>query len=170
MNTVNKSSLVFTLLLLTILISGCKYSFTGASISSETKTVQIDYFPNQSSLIQPSLSQTFTEKLKDRFVSQTSLELVKNNGDISFKGAITNYYSNPTAIQGNEQAALNRLTITVRVNYVNINDSDKNFETSFSRYADYSSSQNLVTVEFALIDEICDQLVNDIFNKSVVNW
>jgi hypothetical protein len=132
--------------------------------------VQIDFFPNQSSLVQPSLSQTFTEKLRDRFVSQTNLELVTSGGDLIFEGAITNYFSRPLAIQGNEQAALNRLTITVQVKYSNRKSPDDDFDSAFTRYADFSANQNLASVELDLIDQICDQLVNDIFNKSVVNW
>ena len=153
-----------------MVIISCSYSFTGASVSPDVKTVQIDFFPNHSSLVQPSLSQTFTEKLKDRFVSQTNLELVKNSGELVFEGAITNYFSQPMAIQSTEQAALNRLTISVQVKYTNKKDTEKSFETAFTRYADFSSSQNLASVEVRLIDEICEQLVNDIFNKSVVNW
>ena len=68
--------LVASLLLLTscFAITGCDvYSFTGASISPEIKTISIASFPNQASLVQPSLSQVFTEKLKDKFVSQTNL-------------------------------------------------------------------------------------------------
>lgn len=165
------SILSLTSLLLVVLgISGCSYSFTGASVSPDVKTVQIDFFPNQSSLVQPSLSQTFTEKLRDRFVSQTNLELVTSGGDLIFEGAITNYFSRPLAIQGNEQAALNRITITVQVKYSNRKSPDDDFDNAFTRYADFSANQNLASVELDLIDQICDQLVNDIFNKSVVNW
>jgi outer membrane lipopolysaccharide assembly protein LptE/RlpB len=162
---------VLAILAIVVLVtSGCSYSFTGASVSPEVKTVQIDFFPNQASLVQPSLSQTFTEKLRDRFVSQTSLELVTSGGDLIFEGAITNYFSRPLAIQGNEQAALNRLTITVKVKYSNRNKPEDDFDSAFTRYADFSANQNLASVELDLIGQICDQLVNDIFNKSVVNW
>ena len=45
------------------------------------------------------------------------------------------------AIQGDETAAMNRLTITVSVSFTNKFDETQNFEQSFSRYADYSSTQ-----------------------------
>ena len=83
--------LVASLLLLTscLAITGCGvYSFTGASISPEIKTISIATFPNQASLVQPSLSQVFTEKLKDKFVSQTNLTQINSSGDISFEGYI----------------------------------------------------------------------------------
>ncbi len=162
---------LFAILICASIIAGCKvYSFTGASISPEIKTVSIDYFSNRASLVQPSLSQVFTEKLKDKFVSQTNLSQVTGNGDLRFEGFITDYNSQPTAIQGNEQAALNRLSITVMVKFTNTRDEKQNFESSFSRFADYDSQKNLASVESQLISDICNQLVDDIFNKAVINW
>lgn len=163
--------LIGSCLLIAVFIAGCKvYSFTGASISPEIKTVSIQFFPNRAPIVQPSLSQAFTEKLKDKFVSETSLTLVKGSGDLNFEGAIIDYNTQPTAIQGNDNAALNRLTITVTVKFTNTKDSKQDFETNFSRYADYNSKLSLTTVEQDLITQVNAQLVDDIFNKSVVNW
>ena len=152
--------------------ASCKmnYSFTGGSIDPKIKTISIKYFTNNAILIQPTLSQSFTEALKDKFSSQTKLNLVKNGGDLNIEGAITGYSTTPVAIQGNETAALNRLTITVSVKFTNNLDEKQNFEQSFSRFEDYPSSQNLSTVEETLIKDINEALVEDIFNKSVVNW
>jgi hypothetical protein len=146
------------------------YSFTGASISPNVKTVTILNFPNNAGLVVPTLSRTLTEALKDYFSSQTNLILIERNGDLLLDGSITSYAVLPVAIQGNETAALNRLTITVSVKFTNKTDPKQNWETSFSRYQDYSSSFNLSTVEEGLIRQITDQLVQDIFNKAVVNW
>jgi hypothetical protein len=160
-------------LTLTLLVfSGCKinYSFTGASISPSVKTISIAYFQNKATLVVPTLSRDFTESLKDYFTSQTSLNLVDRNGDLRIEGAITGYAVSPVAIQGNEQAALNRLTITVAVKFTNTTDEKQNYETNFSRYQDYSSTQQLVAVQATLIEEINKQLVQDIFIKSVANW
>jgi len=164
-------SLLLSLILL-LASAGCKvnYSFTGGSIDPKIKTISIQYFPNNAILVQPSLSQSFTEALKDKFSSQTKLNLIKKGGDLNIEGAITGYYTSPVAIQGNETAALNRLTITVSVKFTNNLDEKQNFEQSFSRYEDYPSSQNLSAVEETLIKDINTALVEDIFNKSVVNW
>ena len=67
------------------------YSFNGASISNQTKTISIDYFKNSASTVQPILSQVITEKLKDYFTQQTNLSINENNGDLKFKGEITKY-------------------------------------------------------------------------------
>jgi len=170
MHTRNKYTIPAVLMLLAFISACGVYSFTGASISPEIKTVSISYFPNRATTIQPSLSQVFTEKMKDKFVSQTTLTLTNDPGDLQFEGYITDYFTQPTAIQGNEQAALNRLTINVKVKFVNTKDEKQSFETSFSRFADYDSQQNLALVETDLINEICNQLVDDIFNKAVINW
>jgi hypothetical protein len=147
-----------------------KYSFSGASVSPDTKTVSIQQFRNNASLAPPTLPQTFAEALKDIFVSQTNLSFTKN-GDLNFDGEITGYATAPVAIQaGSDQAALNRLTITVNVKFTNAKDEKQNFETSFSRYADYPSSQSLTAVQNQLIDDINKQLVQDIFNKAMINW
>ncbi|PLX00915.1 MAG: hypothetical protein C0594_15035 [Marinilabiliales bacterium] len=155
-----------------LIISGCtvKYSFTGASISPDVKTVSIDYFQNQAQIVQPTLSQTFTEELKNTFITQTNLEMTEGNGDLQFSGAITGYNTRPMAIQGDEVAALNRLTVTVKVKFINIKDEKQNFDKTFSAFADYDSNENLESVEEQLIAEIVQQLTEDIFNAAVANW
>jgi hypothetical protein len=147
------------------------YSFTGASISPDVKTISIQYFTNNASLVVPTLSRTITETLKDYFSTQTSLALVTRNGDLNIEGSITNYSVNPMAIQGNETAAMNRISVTINVKFTNTKNEKQNFDNvSFTRSQDYSSTLSLSTVEDALLKEISNQLVQDIFNKSVVNW
>ena len=165
--------LIFNVLVLifSASLSSCGlYTFTGASVPPEAKTVSIALFPNKAELVQPVLSQSFTESLREKFSSQTSLILVPRNGDLHFEGEITGYSTEPVAITGEQQAALIRLKITVNVRYVSKFSPKDNFETSFSRYEDYSSSLNLASVELDLISKISAALVEDIFNKSVVNW
>jgi hypothetical protein len=146
------------------------YSFTGASISPNVKTVSIAYLPNNAGLVVPTLSRTVTDALRDYFTSQTNLNLVDRNGDLNLDGAITQYAVQPVAIQGNETAAMNRLTIVVSIKFTNKTDPKQNWEQTFSHYQDYSSTFNLSSVQEGLIKDITDQLVQDIFNKAVVNW
>lgn len=155
-----------------ILLSGCKmhYSFSGASIPPEAKTVSVTYFQNNASLAPPTLSQTFTEALRDKLSSQSHLALINKGGDLAFEGSITGYATSPIGIQSTDQAALNRLTITVDVKYTCSFDEKKDFQQSFTRYADYTSSQSLSSVEDGLIRDIDDQLVQDIFNKALNDW
>lgn len=155
-----------------MMIASCKmqFSFSGVSVSPDVKTVAIQTFRNNASLAPPTLPQTFTDALKDIFTSQTNLGMVSSGGDLNFEGEIVNYLTAPVAIQSNDQAALNRLTITVSVKFTNLKDEKQNFETSFSRYADFSSTQSLTAVQNSLIEEINKQLAQDIFNRAMINW
>ena len=160
------------MIMLLLLLNSCRmsYSFTGASISPNVKTVSIAYIPNNAGLVVPTLSRTFTDALRNYFTSQTNLVLVDRSGDLNLDGAITQYVVVPVAIQGNETAAMNRLTIVVSVKFTNKTDTKQNWEQTFSRYVDYASTYNLSSVQDGLIADITEQLVQDIFNKAVVNW
>jgi len=158
------------LLLCTSLSCKMNYSFQGASVPPEAKTVSIQYFQNFAPLASPTLSQTLTEALKDIFSTQTHLAVINGSADLNFEGTITGYTTAPISIQSNDQAAQNRLTITISVKFTNRFDEKKNFESSFSRYADYSSQSSLASVETTLIQAINTQLVQDIYNKAFNNW
>ena len=145
------------------------YSFSGASIPAEAKTVSVDYFPNHAQLVNPMLSNNLTNALRDAMTNQTTLDMVEAGGDLAFEGEITDYRTNPVAITG-QTAAMNRLTITVKVRFSNRIDDSKDFEQTFSRYEDYPSDQDLNSVQESLTATIIDQLVEDIFNKALVNW
>ena len=145
------------------------YSFSGASIPAEAKTVSVDYFPNHAQLVNPMLSNNFTNALRDAMTNQTTLDMVETGGDLAFEGEITDYRTTPVAITG-QTAAMNRLTVTVKVRFSNRIDETKDFEQTFSRYEDYPSDQDLNSVQEALTATIVDQLVEDIFNKALVNW
>ncbi|MBC8474264.1 MAG: LptE family protein [Cryomorphaceae bacterium] len=162
---------IFSIVLASIFMTSCGiYSFTGASIPSEAKTVSVAYFTTTATNSPSSLNQTITEGLKDLFLSQTNLDLTELEGDLSFSGQITKYQLSPMAIQANETAGQNRLTIDIKVKYTNSFDDKQNFESTFSRYRDFSSSQNLADVEIVLIEEITKELLEDVFNKAFVNW
>lgn len=158
-------------ILLTCCLTSCGiYSFSGASIPAEAKTVSVQYFPNNAQLVNPLLSNTITNALNDMFVNQTTLQSVAQNGDLALEGEITGYNTAPIAITGNQTAAMNRLTVTVNVRFTNKYDESKNFEQSFSQYQDYPSGQDLSAVQDILVEQIVEDLCQDIFNKAVVNW
>lgn len=157
---------------ISIVLCACKphLSLSGATIPDEAKTVSVGFFTNNTTLGAPSLSQRFTEKLRDVVSQQTRLTLVKTNGDLQFEGYISAYNVTPVSIQSNDQAAQNRMTISVNVVYLNKFEASKNFEKTFTRYADFSSSENVSSVEPALVQEIYRQITEDIFNAAFNNW
>ena len=174
--TIKVLAVFLGILSLSVIVSACKigYSFTGASISPEVKTVFIDFFTNRARVVNPMLSQKFTEAMKDKFVNETGLSMEREQGDLEFSGEITGYDVRPLSIQQSEQgrdfASMNRLTVTVKVVFTNNKDHEQDFNTSFSAYYDWESTRSLNEVENDAVDVIVEQLVDDIFSKSVANW
>jgi len=147
------------------------YSFNSISLSSGEKTVQIDYFPNNAVLVEPTLSQFFTVQFQDKFLTQTNLELVKSGGDLQFEGEITGYKINPATATAEQTAAQNRLTITVNVRFFNNKKEEDNFERTFSHYQDFAGDANLSgELMSELYDVIVERITQDIFNASVAKW
>ena len=152
--------------------TGCtvKYSLSGASIPPDAKTFSVAYFPNNAPMVAPILSATMTDELTQRFASRTSLTQVTDGGDFAFEGEIIGYTSTTSSVASGDYALQNRLTITVKVKFTNAIDDKMSFNRNFSAYADYDSTKLLTEVEGALIAEIVEQLVTDIFMAAASNW
>jgi hypothetical protein len=147
------------------------YSFSGASIPAEMRTITVNFFENSAPLVVPYLSQQFTERLKERIRNQSRLSIVRTEGDGIFEGRITGYSITPVAITGDQRAGLNRLTVTVNVKYTNALKPDLSFEQSFTRYQDFNiETRSIQAQEPELIRTINDQLTEDIFNRAFANW
>jgi outer membrane lipopolysaccharide assembly protein LptE/RlpB len=152
-------------------LTGCGfYSHTGASVPPNAKTFSVEYINNVSSIVMPSLSQVLTEKLKLRFINETTLKLTQQDGDVRFSGKIINYVTSPVAVQGNQQNAVNRLTVTIEITCQNTKDETKNFTQQFSNFVDYPAAENFSAVETDLVNKVTDILVQDVFNKAFINW
>jgi hypothetical protein len=147
------------------------YSFTGTSIQPDVKTVTVNYFEYKALKVNPSLSNDITTALQDKFLKLTRLEQVDIDGDLEIIGEVTGYDVRATAITANEQAAQNRLTVTVKVSFINRKYPEDDFENkSFSAYADFDAMTSLDAVESTLCEDIIEQLCEDIFNSTVANW
>lgn len=147
------------------------YSFTGTSIQPDVKTVTINYFEYQALKVNPSLSNDLTTALQDKFLKLTKLEQVEMDGDLEITGAVTGYDVKATSITASEQAAQNRLTVTVKISFTNRKYPEDDFpDKSFSAYADFDAMQPLDAVEASLCEEIIEQLCDDMFNATVANW
>ena len=135
------------------------YSFSGTSIQPDVKTVTINYFEYKALRVNPSLSNDMTEALQ-----------VEQDGDMEISGEITGYDVRAQAVTAQEVAAQNRLTVSVKINFMNRKYPEDDFEKSFSAYADYDSANSLDAVEGALCEEIVEKLCEDILNATVANW
>ncbi|MFA6249237.1 MAG: LptE family protein [Mucilaginibacter sp.] len=158
-----------------MLFNSCAYklSLNGASIPPDLKTIDIQFFENNSQLVVPTLSQTFTEALKNRIRTQTNISIIRGEANATMSGAITGYSIAPVSIQATNSntapiAGASRLTITVQVKYVYDADKKLSFEESFTKSKDFTGDS--ASQEQTLIPEIVKQLTDDIFNRAFANW
>ncbi len=162
--------IILSLIIIATLVGCGAYSFTGGN-TGDAKTIQIDFFPNQAPLVEPVLTQRFTNDLQDLFTRQTNLTLTNSNGDLHFSGEITGFRVTPMSGTSDQTAAQNRLTVTVNVRFTNKLKEKDDFEKNFSFYSDFAANAQLTgsVLENAL-DEIVERLTQDIFNASVAKW
>jgi len=161
------------LIFIILALSSCgiyTLSFTGASIHPNAKTVSVDYFKYNAQTFNPTLSQDLTEKLRDKLTGETSLSLIDGKGDLQFRGQITDYSVSPVALVAGEIAAKNRLTIKVKVEFINELEEKMNYNETFSWYGDYDSDEMLDQAAPKLVPVIVEKITDDIFQKAVVNW
>lgn len=175
MRELGKILIGLQLSMLILVLASCglrvNYSMTGASIDERLKTIQIDFFPNNAPLVDPSLSQEFTQSLQDLFLRQTNLTLVTADGDLQFEGEITGYDINPMTANVDQTADQNRLTVTINVRFYNTINSQQNFEKKFTHFFDFDDDDNLIgTVKEEAFDEILQRITQDIYNASLVQW
>lgn len=167
----NTSLVTIVVMLLTVTACKVQYGFNLVSLPEDVKTVSVQYFPNNASIVEPTISQKFTEKLKNKFVTETNLGLVPTNGDFAFSGEIVDYVVAPVSVQsGTTTASLNRLSISIKAKFVCEKHPELGFDQVFTNFTDFDATKDITEVESALIDEITDMTVQDIFNKSAVNW
>jgi hypothetical protein len=137
------------------------------------KTYSVLYFENIAPMVYTTLSQDFTEGLKERIRTQSSLSQVSADGDAIFEGTITNYNITPASVQagGVDRAANSRLTITIKVKYTNRLDEtgDSNFEESFTQFEEFPGS-DVTSYEASLNQSLIKKLTEDIYNRAFANW
>lgn len=161
----------FLLLIILFTVNSCNvYNFTGTG-KIDAKTFQVNFFPNNAELVQPGIDRTFTLTLQDLIQNQTNLNLVKNGGDLTYEGEITDYRITPMMATADITAAQNRLTIRVKVQFTNKNKEADDFEKTFEFFKDYPAKEQLSGSSLdAAVKEIFERITQDIFNESLAKW
>lgn len=150
------------------------YSFSG--VSTNAASISIAEFYNNTDLGPANIGQTFTNKLKDYMLQNTTMGVVTENGELQVEGVVTGFaLSNvaPIASAGGvrDAAALTRLTITVKVTYTNTQDDAMSFrDRTFTFFENVDNDVAPDAISDAVISKIMDQIILDIFNSTVANW
>lgn len=166
---------VIALCALPFLVTSCKIQLGLAPITSidynKVKTVSIAEFQNQSEYVYAPLAIQFNQELKDMFIQQTRLQLVNSGGDLEISGEITGYNQYNQGVDASGYSSEVKLTLTVKVNYVNNTNHEEDFEGQvFSAFQTYESTQLLTAVQDRLIPLMIEDITEQIFNSTVANW
>ncbi|MDO4319923.1 MAG: LptE family protein [Bacteroidales bacterium] len=147
------------------------YKFNGSALDySIYRTIHVSEFPIRAALVYPPLQQTFENELLDYITRNTRLQTTDGASDLQLEGEITGYSLTPQAVTENAFASQTRLTITVRVKYIDNKEDNKDIDQTFSAYRDFDSSLMLTDVQDQLCQEIAKELVDLIFNATLGNW
>lgn len=152
------------------MIRGNGYSLKGISIPPDVNTYYVELLENQAPSSTPTLSRDITERLKDKIRDESRLKYNDEEPDVEFTGAITDFRVTAEAPKAGEQIGFNKLTIGVRINFVNNKDEKANWSESFSFWDSFGANDNLLDVQESLIDNINKELVERIFNRAFTNW
>jgi hypothetical protein len=133
-------------------------------------TISVSDFPIRAALVYPPLQQTFENELLDYIERNTRLKMTDGASDLQIEGEITGYALTPQAVTENAYASQTRLTITVRVKFIDNKDDNKSLDQTFSAYRDFDSSELLTDVQDELCQTISKELVELIFNATLGNW
>ncbi len=168
-----KKKIAYTFILSTLLIVSCKVQYNLGNIGSipeDANTFYVENFSSIASQASPLTSQIISENLKTLILSQSRLNTGDNYSDLVFTGTITNYIVSNAGLQSNDEAAQNKLTITVKVNYSNTNNEKDNFEKSFTAMELFDSDASLLDIENELILAIAEQINQKIFDEAFGEW
>jgi hypothetical protein len=165
---------LIVLLNVCLLLSGCgckvKYDLRGVNIPPDVQNISIKYFVNDASYVNPTLSQKFTEQLKDKFLRETKLAVIASEGDYRISGNITDYKTEPVATSTNTGSVKNRFSMTVKVVFECPKHKDMNFTESIYKFQEFDATQNFQSLETALSEEVSRQIIQEIFNKVALKW
>lgn len=165
---------IITLIGLVLMLQGCaiSFKFNGASIDySTTRTISIADFPNNAALVYPSLSNMLSEGIRDLYQRQTRLQMVPKGGDLELEGEITGYTLTPMSISAADSySSETKLTITIRVRFINNVAPEESFDKTYSAYQNFDSSKLLTDVQEELCRTMVTEIAENIYNDTVAKW
>ena len=162
---------MFFILFFVFFLSSCGlYSFRDVSIPPDVKTVRVNYIENKARYVNPQLSPQLTDKLRQKINNQTRLTIVQAEDAHYDIGGYVSEYSVTTSGISNQQAATNRLTVTVTLVFKNRLNPEKNFEARVSRNFDFSASRSLNEAEAELGETIVRNMTDEIFTRIFSDW
>ena len=150
-------------------LPGC-YTFSGFSLDPTLQTYKVAQFENTAENALPSLAQSMADALREKIRTESRLTYNDDTPDIEFRGTLVDYRITAEAPRTGESAAINRLTITLAIEYFNHRDNKQVWKRNFSFFFDFPSDRDFASVESQALRTITTQLMEDIFNAAFSDW
>ena len=165
---------IILMMLVAMVLQGCAISFkmNGANIDySTTHSISVADFPNNAALVYPPLSNDLSEGIRDLYQRQTRLQVLRKGGDLELEGEITGYTLTPMSISAADSySAETKLTMTVRVRFINNVAPEESFEKTYTAYQTFDSSRMLTDVQDELCTTMIKEIAESIYNDTVAKW
>ena len=174
LNKIKRLNIISIFAVSLCLLAACtvSYKFNGSSINyDKVKSISFENFPNRSdAFVWGPMESMFNTKLQDKYMQQTRLKQVRQNGDLQLAGEITKYDAYNKGIGSDGYSTMAELKMVVNVRFVNNTNHAEDFEQQFSASREYNSTQQLSAVQEDLVNQMIDEIVEQIFNATVANW
>lgn len=158
-----------------VLLSSCwptSVGFKDGSLDPSWKTFTVETLVNSAPNAPLDYAPILTEEVKDAVQNRTGLKLNTggNESQINISGEVVSFDISPVAIQANDNASKNRLTITALFDIFITTPEESTMQVRSSRFADYDADQDLGLVQEELYTEINKQIIQDVINQLLSNW
>jgi len=175
MKRINKLIAFLSLFSIAFFLNGCAVSYgfkSGTLDYTKIKSISISDFPNNADLVNPTLSQTFVEAMKDKYTRSTRLQMLSRGGDMHIEGEIVGYQLTSMAISAESSfASETKLTLTINVRFTNNKKPEDDFtDVKYSAFQMFDSNLMLNDVEGELVKTMVDEIVDKIYNDTVAKW
>ena len=159
------------LILICVVVAGCSYSFTGASVPTHLNSIAIPICVDRSGSGQANLSDDFTNELINKFLNDNTLQVAERvNADAILECTLLSLTDSPQVVTGGEDIQIRRLTLNVKIIYRDLVKKKNIFEKNFSNFGDYDDSNDITEAREDAIAAAIDKITEDILLGVVSNW
>ena len=121
-------------------------------------------------MVNPTLSSSLSEGIRDIYQRQTRLQVLSKGGDLELEGEIVGYDITQGAISADSYASESKLTIRVTVHFTNNVYPEESFDKTYSAFRTFDASLLLSDVQDDLCAAMITEIAENIYNDTVAKW
>ena len=159
---------ILNILIVVIFLTSC-YSFTGGSVPSHLKTINISNVNDISGFGNPEYKDLLFQSLLDGFQTDNSLTIVEAGGDSRLIVSIVNINESPVAISPGELETDRRVNLICDVEFFDVINQKQIFKRNFANNEIYAVSEGQSGRDNT-IKSLLNKTAEDILLSVVSGW